>query len=406
MRLTSLNISKQNNPSLGMASTSPRSPRLWDWLPQVSLMDRYLLSEMFAPFLFGVGAFSSITLAIGSLFELIRLITDAGLSIFIALQVFMLQLPGFMVYSFPMSMLLATLLTYSRFSSDGETVALRSCGVSVYRLIVPAIALSFIITAVTFGFNEVIVPTANYQAKSTLRAALKQENPQFKTRNISYQQYGDVEYENGKVENELIRLFLARRFDGKQMLDVTVIDNSQGHIQQILKAKSAIWLPSANMWEFRQGTNYVIDTTGSYRSILKFEQQSLHLPRAPLDFAQEQRNSEEMNITELSRHISLVRQSGNIKEVKKLEVRLQQKYALPFICVVFAIVGSPLGMRPQRTSTARGFGVSVVIIFGYYLLLFVCGALGQVEILTPLLSAWLPNLLCFGAGLFLLSRVN
>jgi len=369
-------------------------------------MDRYLLSEMTAPFLFGVGAFSSITLAIGSLFELIRLITDTGLSIFIALQVFALQLPGFMVYSFPMSMLLATLLTYSRFSSDGETVALRSCGVGVYRLIAPAIALSFLVTGLTFVFNEVIVPTANYQAKSTLRAALKQENPQFKNRNISYQQYGDVEYENGKVENELIRLFLAKRFDGKQMLDVTVIDNSQGQIQQILKAKSAVWLPDANVWEFRQGTNYVIDTTGSYRSILKFEQQSLHLSRAPLDFAQEQRNAEEMNISELSRHISLVRQSGNFKEVRKLEVRLQQKYALPFICVVFAIVGSPLGMRPQRTSTARGFGVSVVIIFGYYLLLFVCGALGQVEILSPLLAAWMPNILCFGAGLFLLSRVT
>ncbi|MDX1977704.1 MAG: LptF/LptG family permease [Pseudanabaenaceae cyanobacterium bins.68] len=370
-----------------------------------TLMDRYLISEMIQPLLFGIGAFSSITLAIGSLFELIRLITDAGLNILIALQVFALQLPGFMVYSFPMSVLLATLLTYSRFSADGETIALRSCGVGVYRLIAPALILSIITTGATFVFNEVIVPSANYQAKSTLKAALKQDNPQFKTRNISFQQYGDVEYADGRVENELIRLFLAKRFDGQQMLDVTVIDNSQGHIQQILKAKSAVWLPSANMWEFRQGTNYVINASGTYRSILKFDQQSLHLPRAPLDFAQEQRNAEEMNISQLTRYTNLVRQSGNFKEVKKLEVRLQQKYALPFICVVFALVGAPLGMRPQRTSTARGFGVSVLIIFGYYLLLFVCGALGQVEILSPLLAAWMPNLICFGAGLFLTSRV-
>lgn len=370
-----------------------------------TLMDRYLISEMIQPLLFGIGAFSSITLAIGSLFELIRLITDAGLNIFIALQVFALQLPGFMVYSFPMSVLLATLLTYSRFSADGETIALRSCGIGVYRLIAPALILSIITTGATFIFNEVIVPSANYQAKSTLKAALKQDNPQFKTRNISFQQYGDVKYPDGRVENELIRLFLAKRFDGQQMLDVTVIDNSQGHIQQILKAKSAVWLPSANMWEFRQGTNYVIDPTGTYRSILKFDQQSLHLPRAPLDFAQEQRNAEEMNIAQLTHYTNLVRQSGNFKEVKKLEVRLQQKYALPFICVVFALVGAPLGMRPQRTSTARGFGISVLIIFGYYLLLFVCGALGQVEIFSPLLAAWMPNLICLGAGLFLTSRV-
>lgn len=80
------------------------------WLPRLSIMDRYLVMQMLTPFLFGVGAFSSVILAIGSLFELIRLITDAGLSVWIALQIFGYQIPGFMVYSFPMSMLLATLL--------------------------------------------------------------------------------------------------------------------------------------------------------------------------------------------------------------------------------------------------------------------------------------------------------
>ena len=81
------------------------------WLPRLSIMDRYLGTQMLIPFLFGVGAFSSVILAIGSLFELIRLITDAGLSVLTALQIFGYQIPGFMVYSFPMSMLLATLLS-------------------------------------------------------------------------------------------------------------------------------------------------------------------------------------------------------------------------------------------------------------------------------------------------------
>lgn len=58
------------------------------WLPRLSIMDRYLVMQMLIPFLFGVGAFSSVILAIGSLFELIRLITDAGLSVWIALQIF------------------------------------------------------------------------------------------------------------------------------------------------------------------------------------------------------------------------------------------------------------------------------------------------------------------------------
>jgi lipopolysaccharide export system permease protein len=375
------------------------------WLPRLSIMDRYLTMQMLTPFLFGVGAFSSVILAIGSLFELIRLITDAGLSVWTALQIFGYQIPGFMVYSFPMSMLLSTLLSYSRMSGDGETTALRSCGVSAYRLVLPAIVLSLFVTGMTYVFNEAIVPAANWQSRSTLRAALNQENVQFKNQDIFYQQYGEIEQEDGTTKQGLIRSFYARSFDGKEMRGLTVLDFSQGQLQQILAAESAVWLADQNVWRFNNGTTYLIGTDGNYRSILRFDDQDLQLPRAPLDLAQEQRSAEEMNIADIRRNIDLLRQSGNTKEIRKLEVRLEQKYALPFICVVFAVVGASLGMRPQRTGAAIGFGLSVLIIFGYYLLLFICGALGQVEFLSPIAAAWLPNLIGITAGLVILTRV-
>ena len=375
------------------------------WLPKLSIMDRYLVTQMLTPFLFGVGAFSSVILAIGSLFELIRLITDSGLSVLVALQIFGYQIPGFMVYSFPMSVLLATLLSYSRMSGDGETTALRSCGVSAYRLVLPALVLSLFVTGMTYVFNEAIVPAANWQSRSTLRAALNQESLQFKKQDIVYQQYGEMTEENGKTRQGLIRSFYARSFDGKEMRGLTVLDFSEGQIQQILSAESAIWLPDQDVWKFSKGTTYIVGPDGNYRSILRFDDQNLKLPRAPLDLAQEQRSPEEMNIADIRRNIALLSQSGNTKEIRKLEVRLEQKYALPFICVVFAIVGASLGMRPQRTGAAIGFGLSVLIIFGYYLLLFICGALGQVEFLSPLAAAWMPNLIGVTAGFIILARV-
>ena len=159
------------------------------------------------------------------------------------------------------------------------------------------------------------------------------------------------------------------------------------------------------MWRFSKGTTYLIGSDGNYRSILRFDDQNLQLPRAPLDIAQEPRAAEEMNIADIRRNIDLLRQAGNTKEIRKLEVRLEQKYALPFICVVFAVVGASLGMRPQRTGAAIGFGLSVLIIFGYYLLLFICGALGQVELISPIAAAWTPNLIGITAGFIILTRV-
>ena len=111
------------------------------WLPTLSVMDRYIILELLPPFLFGVGAFTSLGISIGALFDLIRKVSEYGLPFGIATQVLLLTLPQFISYSFPMSVLLAVLITYSRFSSDSELVALKGCGIKVSRVIVPAIAL-------------------------------------------------------------------------------------------------------------------------------------------------------------------------------------------------------------------------------------------------------------------------
>ncbi|MCP5990235.1 LptF/LptG family permease, partial [Klebsiella pneumoniae] len=65
-------------------------------------MDRYILREMLGPFLFGVGAFTSVGLSIGVVFELVRQVTEAGLPLSVAAQVFLLKMPDFLVLAFPM----------------------------------------------------------------------------------------------------------------------------------------------------------------------------------------------------------------------------------------------------------------------------------------------------------------
>jgi len=127
----------------------------------IPVLDRYLIRELILPFLFGVGAFASIGLSVGTLFELVRQVAESGLSIAIALRVFLLRMPEFIVLAFPMSTLLASLMTYSRLSSDSELIAFRSVGISVYRLMIPTLMMSLLVTGMTFAFNESIVPAAS-----------------------------------------------------------------------------------------------------------------------------------------------------------------------------------------------------------------------------------------------------
>ncbi len=381
------------------------SGRRMRWL-HLPVMDRYIALELVPPFLFGVGAFSSLGVSIAALFDLIRRVTESGLPISIAVQVLLLKFPEYIAYGFPMSILLATLMTYSRLASDSELVALKACGVSVYRMVMPALLVSLLVTGLTFAFNELIVPSANYQATQTLAAALDDEDPSFQERNILYQEFREVEDENGDKKDALARMFYAKEFDGNQMRGLTILDFSQEGLDQIVSAQSAQWNPSQKAWDFSNGTIYVVSADGSFRNIVKFDNQQLKLPRGPLDLASQPRDYNEMNLRQSYDYLALLQQSGDEDKIQKLKVRIQQKYALPFICVAFGLVGAALGARLNRGGRSTSFAISLVIIFSYYLLAVICGSIAQLGIITPFLGAWLPNLFGMGAAAVLLARTH
>ncbi len=373
-------------------------------LLRLPVLDRYLLLELAMPFLFGVGAFSSVGVAIGTVFDLVRRIAEAGLAIDIALRVLLLKMPEFIVYAFPMSTLLAALMAYSRLSSDSEVVAFRSCGISVYRLVVPAVMFSMVVTGLTFWFNEMIVPASNLQASLILEKAANEERPLFQERNIFYPEYTEIQNQSGQKTRILKRLFYADRFDGKKMQNLTILDWSQDGLNQIIAAESAVWNPAEGLWDFSKGTIYIVAPDGSYRNIVRFQDQQIQLPRAPLDLAGRRLDYGEMNIAQAMQYMDTIALSGDTQRITKLQVRIQQKLSLPFVCIVFGLVGSALGIRPQRTSKATSFGISVVLIFTYYLAAFITGAMGQTGVLSPVMAGWLPNILGLLAGTVILIR--
>lgn len=374
---------------------------------KISVMDRYMITELIGPFLFGVGLFSSIGVTVGAMFELVRKVTESGLPVSIAIQVFFLKMPEFIGLAFPMAMVLATLMVYTQMSSNNEIVALRSCGISVYRMVVPTVIFSLMVTTVTFVLNEVVVPNADYQASMTLERTLESEDPPFREEHIFYPEFGKVEQPDGSKDDTLTRLFYAEKFDGKYMKGVTILDRSQYGVEQIVSSESATWNPKGNIWDLFNGTIYIVSPDGSYRNIVKFDHQELKLSTAPLDLADRRRTYTQMNIAQAYEYLDLMRLSGNHRKVVKTQVRIQQKFALPFVCLVMGLVGAALGIGQERkASRGTSFGISVIIIFGYYLLSFLTGAMGQKEILTPFLAGWLPNFLGLGIALLLLARAS
>ena len=99
---------------------------------------------------FAISAFTVISLSVGVMFDLIRKVVEYGLPLFLALKVLLYSLPSFLVLSFPMSVLLSTLLAYGKLSSNSELIALRSLGIKMTRIVTPAIAMAGVTILVIF----------------------------------------------------------------------------------------------------------------------------------------------------------------------------------------------------------------------------------------------------------------
>lgn len=372
----------------------------WRRLP---LIDRWLLGELIGPLLFGIGAFTAVSLSVGAVFELVRRIAESGLPVSIALQVLALELPSFLVLSFPMATLMACLLTYSKLSANSELTALRSVGVTSWRMVLPALALALLMTLLTFGFNEGVVPHTLVQANATLDKALGRAVVGEDRERVSYSRFGRVTQSDGSRERTLTHFFYAQRLNQGVMEQVTVLDLSQPGQRLMLTAEEGRWNESKAMWEFLDGKLYVVSEQGGEQiTSASFDRYLYPLGNQPLQVAQLPTDAEMLTIGQARTAERLLRESGDPQAARKLRVRIQEKFSFPAVCLVFGLLGSSLGVRPNsRRSRSQGFGLSVLLIFGYYVVAFSFSAMGVNGALAPPLSAWLPVaiFLLIGAGL-------
>jgi lipopolysaccharide export system permease protein len=380
-----------------------RTPR-WRDLP---LLDRWLLQELLGPLLFGIAAFTAVSLSVGAVFELVRRVAESGLPVLAAVKVLLLRLPSFLVLSFPMATLMATLLAYSRLSGSSELTALRSVGVSTRRMVLPAMALALVMTLLTFVFNDAIVPRANLEATNSLERALGKAIATEQSDNALYSRFTDVKLANGDSVKWLTHIFHARQFRKGVMLDVTLLDFSRHGYRQMLTALTGKWNEEQGMWEFNKGRITNIDVASGTTTSASFDRYLYPFTRDPIEVAQLPTDASTMTVGQALTAERLLLEANNTKEARRLRVRIQEKFAFPAICLVFGLIGSSLGVRPNsRTSRSQGFGISVLLIFGYYLMSFIFSSLGITGTLMPFMAAWLPVFIGLAGGLWLLRQAS
>ena len=378
---------------------------------QIPLLDRWIISKLIPILVFSISAFTTVSLSVGVMFDLIRKIVEFGLPILIALKIFFLSLPGFLVLAFPMSVLLTCLLTYGKLSSNSEIIALKSLGIDNFRIVLPSLCLAIFMTLLTFVFNDNLVPISNRVAadimQNSLGKSMRTEKGKY---NISFSKYGTIidKNTNKPIDNgsHLTHIFYARRFLDNTMYEVTVVDLSRKGIKTLITADNGKFIDQLNSWEFNDGKMMITQDEGAVSTIL-FDTYRYPLDNGPSRMASIPNDANNMTISEARKAQEMYEMAGNVKESRKMKVRIYEKMTLPISCVVFSLIGSTLGIKQNiRSSKSQGFGLSIVLIFLYYLTCFLFSSMGIIGLIIPFLAAWAPVFIFLGFGTYLLWRSN
>ncbi len=369
---------------------------------KLSLLDRYLVHRFIPPLIFSVSVFTIFGELIGITFEQIKFVVVSSISLKVAFYVHLFKLPAFVSLGLPLALLMAGLIAFGDLSLKNEITAFRTFGISLIRLYAPILIISLLLSWIMFIFHELVVPPANFKAATLLEREWDVDRSglaKYNKKDIIY-----VKHSSNRDKSDLNFLFFARQFKDQKMHGVTLIKYKDNHFSEIIVSKYATWDESIQLWKMQFGHQYILNLDGYYDKINSFEELPISLTEKLLDYVGDHRDHREMNILELYDRLDLIKQSGSVRHVRQLKLSIQERYALPFSCLIFAFLGSSMGIALRGAGKANNFGLATVSIFAYYALQFLSQSLAMVGAIPVFFGVWTSNLLGLLFGCWLIKR--
>jgi len=355
----------------------------------------YILREIIPISLIGLMTFTVILL-MDKIFRLIELIVNRGGDVRNILMMLVFIAPSFFTFTIPISVLLGILLALGRMSGDSEIIAFKASGISLYQLFIPISVLSiaaFLITSFMVFYG---LPWGNRGFMATLYL-IAQSKPDLEIKERVFNDlfnglvvYVDkVPIQGKKMEGILI-------YDERDKEKISTIFAKEGFLDTNAKSQEVVLtLLSGDLHRFEPKTKV-------YQK-MKFDTYDLKFEMGKTFASLEKKLQEhEMSIDEMKKKRTMMKSRG--QDTTSLEVGLHRRYTIPFACIVFGLIGVPLGVQPKRSARSYGFILSIFILLAYYVSLIAFEMLAVKKTIPAFLAGWLPTFMFGSLGIYLLIK--
>lgn len=359
----------------------------------MKIIDKYIIQEF-------CKLFATITITFIVLYLIVDFFNRSRM--FLSNNATIEQMISYSVFSIPISIsltlpsavLLATLMTYGSFSKFNEITAMKSNGISLYRISLPVLFFSVFIAVLLFFFSELITPASIQKTEhiTKIEVQKRQTLGSFKQNELWY-----------RSENAIYNFKL---FDVNRNIIHGVIINylnfDDFKLKKRIDAKKAVW--KDDHWVFHDLLTTVFDEN-DIPTINREDKAIINLPEKPDDFKIIQKDADKMGFFELRKYTNKIQNEGY--DVTRYKADLHGKIAFPFVTVILVFIGVFFSLRSERSGgVMQSIGMGIVIGFSYFFIHAYGISLGRSGMLPPILGAWVANIIFIIASFYLFRKAR
>lgn len=386
-----------------------------------------VIKEHIAPFFFAFCVIMFI-LILKLMLDIVTALISKGVEILVLAKIFAYSLAYMVALVVPMSVLVATVMAFGRMGAASEIIAMKSAGISMYRIIAPILIIASIMAFGMVWFNNNILPEANYRA-SNLSAAVFFKRPFLTFNNREKQFINDIPSVVIRVE--------SIDYSTEELRGVSLFRSYKGVYQDLIVAETGRFITRPDstglILLLKNGELHHEDSRNPERYVRivfnEFDQNFSMDSRLDIDYRNPR--NDRTKLSSMMRNDVRQLQNGNIglqrelqrkmrgepvqedksrilqnikinnRQIASYKVELNKRNSIPFAAIVFVLLGAPLGILVKRSGASIGIGLSIGFFAVYYLFLNGGESAGDRMLITPWLSMWAPNIVIGILGLFI-----
>ncbi len=358
-----------------------------------NILDRYLVRQYLVIFALVFCALLSISVIV-TFFERIDNVFEHNKSLLLLVRYIGYRVPEFVSFILPVAALTTTLLALGLLTKTNEVTAMKACGISVYRIILPIVLLGFVASFFSFYDQEWVLPFSNRKVEETWNRINDVPPRSFSALNRHWVLSQDRE-----------RIYHYDYFDPQKsdfsQLSIFALDRTSWSLKRRIQAEKARLEGNELVLKKYWIRDFSKEMPVSFKADAEM---TIRIPETMSYFMKEWKEPAQMTYGELEEHIRGLQDMGF--ETTRFKVDLAAKISFPFVALIMTLLGIPFAFSMGKRGTLVGLGLSVVIAMVYWGAVGLFKSFGYVNFLSPFLSAWGPNLVFGLAGLYLALRLR